>query len=81
MNRFRFVHLNVHSHYSINDGCASIRELVNAAVKDGMPGIAITDYANMFGIIEFIEYVARINKKEKRKGRTILSLSLVVNYM
>jgi len=29
-----FVHLNVHTHYSINDGCASIRELVDAAIKD-----------------------------------------------
>ena len=38
MNRFRFVHLNVHSHYSINDGCASIKELVDAAIKDKMPG-------------------------------------------
>ena len=75
MNRFRFVHLNVHTHYSINDGCASIRELVDAVIKDKMPGMAITDNGNMFGIIEFIEYVARINKKEKRKGRTLLSLS------
>lgn len=34
-----------------------------------MPGIAITDYANMFGIIEFIEYVARINKERQEKGK------------
>lgn len=43
MKKNRFVHLNVHSHYSINDGCASIEELVDAAIKDKMPGIAITD--------------------------------------
>ncbi len=49
MNRFRFVHMNVHSHYSIMDGCASIKELVDAAIKDKMPGIAITDNGNMFG--------------------------------
>ena len=76
-----FVHLNVHSHYSILNGCSTIQQIVDFAIKNRMPGIAITDYANMFGIIEFIEYVARINKKEKRKGRTLLSLSLVVNYM
>lgn len=49
MNRFRFIHLNVHSHYSINDGCASIKELIDAAIKDKMPGVAITDNSNMFG--------------------------------
>ena len=76
-----FVHLNVHTHYSINDGCASIRELVDAAIKDKMPGMAITDNGNMFGVMDFFDYVSRINKKEKRKGRTLLSLSLVVNYM
>ena len=59
MKTFRFVHLNVHSHYSINDGCASIRELVDAAIKDRMPGIAITDNGNMFGIMEFFDYVSR----------------------
>ena len=69
MNRFRFVHLNVHSHYSINDGCASIRELVDAAIKDKMPGIAITDNGNMFGMMEFFDYVSRINIERKEKGK------------
>ena len=46
----RFVQLIVHSHYSIMDGCANIRELVDAAIKNRMPGIAITDNGNMFGI-------------------------------
>lgn len=64
----RFVHLNVHSHYSIMDGCANIRELVDAAIKNRMPGIAITDNGNMFGAMEFYKYVSRINieRKEKR---------------
>ena len=53
MKAYRFAHLNVHSHYSIMDGCASIRELADAAIKDRMPGIAITDNGNMFGIMEF----------------------------
>lgn len=38
MKKNRFVHLNVHSHYSIMDGCASIRDLVDAAIKDKMLG-------------------------------------------
>lgn len=69
MKAYRFVHLNVHSHYSINDGCASIRELVDAAIKDGMPGIAITDNGNMFGIMEFFDYVSRINIERQEKGK------------
>ena len=69
MNRFRFVHLNVHSHYSINDGCASIKELVDAAIKDKMPGIAITDNGNMFGVMELFDYVCRINNERRQKGK------------
>lgn len=69
MNRFRFVHLNVHSHYSINDGCASIKELVDAAIKDKMPGVAITDNGNMFGVMEFFDYVSRINNERRQMGK------------
>jgi len=69
MKAYRFVHLNVHSHFSINDGCASIRELVDAAIKDGMPGIAITDNGNMFGIMEFFDHVSRINIERTEKGK------------
>ena len=43
MNIYRFVHLNVHSHYSVMDGCADIEELVDAAIKDKMPGMALTE--------------------------------------
>ena len=69
MNAYRFVHLNVHSHYSIKDGCASIRELVDAAIKEKMPGIAITDNCNMFGIMDFFEYVSSINIERQEKGK------------
>ena len=64
-----FVHLNVHSHYSILNGCFTIQQIVDSAIKNRMPGIAITDYRNMFGIMEFIEYVARINKERHEKGK------------
>ena len=69
MKAYRFAHLNVHSHYSIMDGCASIRELVDAAIKDRMHGIAITDNGNMFGIMEFFDYVSRINIERQEKGK------------
>lgn len=69
MKKNRFVHLNVHSHYSIMDGCASIRELVDAAIKDKMLGIAITDNGNMSGVMEFFDYVSRINNERRQKGK------------
>ena len=69
MKAYRFAHLNVHSHYSIMDGCASIRELVDAAIKDKMPGIAITDNGNMFGVMEFFDYVSRINNERRQKWK------------
>ncbi|MDR0895006.1 MAG: DNA polymerase III subunit alpha [Prevotellaceae bacterium] len=56
-----FVHLHVHSHYSLLDGQASVTALVDKAMKDGMKGIAITDHGNMFGIKEFVNYVKKKN--------------------
>lgn len=60
-----FVHLHVHTQYSVLDGQASIEALVDKAMADGMPGIAITDHGNMFGIKEFFNYVAKKNGKTK----------------
>lgn len=56
-----FVHLHVHSQYSILDGQASIKALVDKAKKDGMKGIALTDHGNMFGIKEFHDYCNKVN--------------------
>ena len=56
-----FVHLHVHSQYSILDGQASIPRLVDKAIGNGMRGIAITDHGNMFGIKEFFNYVNKKN--------------------
>ena len=56
-----FVHLHVHTQYSILDGQASISRLVDKAMANGMRGIAITDHGNMFGIKEFFNYVNKKN--------------------
>ncbi len=48
-----FVHLHVHTHYSLLDGANRIDELVSAAKAFGMSSLAITDHGNMFGVIEF----------------------------
>jgi DNA polymerase-3 subunit alpha len=58
-----FVHLHVHSQYSILDGQAPVKALVDKAIANGMRGMAITDHGNMFGIKEFHDYVNKLNKK------------------
>ena len=61
-----FVHLHVHTQYSILDGQASIPKLVAKAVKDGMRGMAVTDHGNMMGIKEFFDVASRTRSKGKK---------------
>ena len=63
-----FVHLHVHTHYSILDGQSKVSYLVDKAVNNGMKGMAITDHGVMFGIKEFSDYCANINKARKKNG-------------
>ena len=63
-----FVHLHVHTYYSILDGQSSIKKLVNKAIDDGMKGMAITDHGDMFGIKEFHDICMGINKQRKKDG-------------
>ncbi len=56
-----FVHLHVHSHYSILDGMSNIKDLVDKAMKTGMGAIALTDHGNMFGVKEFFDCVNKKN--------------------
>lgn len=50
-----FVHLHVHTHYSLLDGATRIDELIKTAKKLSMPAVAITDHGNLFGAIEFFQ--------------------------
>ena len=63
-----YVHLHVHTNYSILDGQSKVTRLVDKAVADGMKGMAITDHGVMFGIKEFSDYCAKVNKGRKEKG-------------
>ena len=63
-----FIHLHVHTYYSILDGQSSIKRLVDKAVANGMRGMAITDHGDMFGIKEFHDYVGGLNKGRKKEG-------------
>jgi DNA polymerase III subunit alpha len=51
----RFVHLRLHTEYSVVDGMARVDDAVAAAAGDGMPALAITDASNLFGAIKFFE--------------------------
>ena len=59
----KFSHLHTHTQYSLLDGAASIGSLYKKAIKDNMPGLAITDHGNMFGVFEFVSE-AHKNKNE-----------------
>ena len=63
-----FVHLHVHTYYSILDGQSSIKKLVDKAIADGMRGMAITDHGDMFGIKEFHDICNSVNKGRKKEG-------------
>lgn len=81
--KMQFVHLHVHSHYSLLDGLAKIGDLVNATTKLGMKAIALTDHGNLYGAIEFYQkakkagikpilgmeaYIAQGSMHEKQSG-------------
>lgn len=78
-----FVHLHVHSHYSLLDGMNKIPNLVKTAKEFGMPALALTDHGNMHGAIEFYKtckkhgvkpiigmeaYVAKRSRFDKEPG-------------
>ena len=63
-----FVHLHVHTQYSLLDGQASISKLLDKATADGMRGMAITDHGNMMGVKEFVNSCNKLNKKRKEEG-------------
>lgn len=60
-----FIHLHVHTQYSLLDGQASIDALIDKAYNDGMRAIAVTDHGVMFGIKEFF------NKVNKKNGKPL----------
>jgi len=57
----KFVHLHVHSHYSLLDGLAKIDDLIKKTKELGMDSLALTDHGNLYGAIEFY-------KKARKEG-------------
>src|SRR5207237_2468500 len=63
MPRDSFVHLHLHTEYSLLDGAVRMKELMKKAVEFGMPAVAITDHGNLFGAIEFYQEAQRAGIK------------------
>ena len=66
-----FVHLHVHTQYSLLDGQASVPRLVDKAIADGMRGMAITDHGNMMGVKEFFNYTNKKNGALKAEVKSL----------
>ncbi len=64
-----FIHLHVHTYYSILDGQSSVQKLVDKAIANGMRGMAITDHGNMFGVKELFNYCNKVNGKLRDEGK------------
>ena len=64
-----FIHLHVHTYYSILDGQSPVQKLVDKAIANGMRGMAITDHGNMFGVKELFNYCNKVNGKLKKEGK------------
>lgn len=73
-----FVHLHLHTQFSLLDGAARIEKLVKVCRDYGMPGFAITDHGNMHGVIRAYKAVQDINKENKKKGIEGKDLKLIV---
>jgi len=64
----QFAHLHVHTEFSLLDGQCKIKNLFKKAAADGMPGFAITDHGNMFGIKDFFDIAKGENKTREKEG-------------
>ncbi|MBP9715441.1 MAG: DNA polymerase III subunit alpha [Candidatus Pacebacteria bacterium] len=69
-----FVHLRNHSHYSLLRALPKIGDFVSEAVKMGMPAVALTDYSNMYGVIEFY------NSCKKSGVKPIIGVEFDIHY-
>ena len=63
MSRDSFVHLHLHTEYSLLDGAIRMKELMKKAAEFKMPAVAITDHGNLFGAIEFYQEAHRAGVK------------------
>ena len=63
MPRKQFVHLHLHTAYSLLDGACGIEDLVNLAIERKMPAVAVTDHGNLFGAAKFYSQAKKAGLK------------------
>src|SRR6202162_4273609 len=63
MPRDSFVHLHLHTEYSLLDGAVRMKELMKKAAEFNMPAVAVTDHGNLFGAIEFYQEATKAGIK------------------
>jgi DNA polymerase III subunit alpha len=73
MDEVRFSHLHNHSQFSILQSTISIPKLVEAAGKENMPAVALTDHGNMMGAFHFVKEVGNYNKGVRAKNEAALA--------
>lgn len=73
LDEVAFSHLHNHSQFSILQSTISIKDLVNAAAKNNMPAVALTDHANMMGAFHFVKEIGAYNKGVKAKNEEALA--------
>ena len=79
MAKPRFVHLRLHSEYSVTDGIVRIDDAVRRAAADGMPALALTDAANLFGMVIALapEHLKLATMLLKREGELAYEIGSV----
>ena len=70
-DKFGFTHLHVHSEYSMLDGACHLEDLFRRARELGMPGIAVTDHGNMFGICQFLNRAEKLNSDIQKRVKAL----------
>ena len=70
----QFVHLHVHTEYSLLDGAAKIKSLVKFCMEHNMPAVALTDHGNMYGTMYLNNEIKAVNEKRAEKGEEPIDL-------
>jgi len=78
MTSENFVHLHVHTEYSMLDGAARVPDLMQEVARQGMPAIAMTDHGNVFGAYEFYKQAKKLALNQSLELKPTLPLNLAL---
>ncbi len=81
LDQATFVHLHVHSQFSVLQSTSRINDLVKTSSVDNMPAVALTDHANMMGAFHFIKAIKKHNADLEERVKQVSNLFWVVNFL